>query len=80
MQEIRKKVLEILERKNTIPLQSLEEKLDYRYLDEGHLDSFSILNFIIELESQFDIKLTAEDTESDNFRTPGGIARMISEK
>ena len=80
MQEIRKKVLEILERKNTIPLQSLEEKLDYRYLDEGHLDSFSILNFIIELESQFDIKLTAEDTESDNFRTPGGIARMISKK
>ena len=78
--EINKRVLKILEKKKPIPLEDLIEKLDYRYLDEGHVDSFSILNIIMELETEFNIDLTAEDTESDNFRTPGGIVKIIETK
>ena len=80
MEDITTKVLAIIEKKKIIPLQNIEEKLDYRYLDEGHVDSFSLLNLILELESEFDIKLSAEDTESDNFRTPRGIVSIINEK
>tara|TARA_Y100001970_G_scaffold293410_1_gene440018 strand:+ start:3003 stop:3245 length:243 start_codon:yes stop_codon:yes gene_type:complete len=80
MEDITTKVLAIIEKKKIIPLQNIEEKLDYRYLDEGHVDSFSLLNLILELESEFDIKLSAEDTESDNFRTPRGIVLIINGK
>ena len=41
---------------------------------------FWILNIIMELETEFNIDLTAEDTESDNFRTPGGIVKIIETK
>ena len=78
--EICSKVIEILENKASLPGEMLEEKLAYRYLDAGHIDSFSILNMIIEIEDTFAITLSAEDIESDSFRTPGGLTEIIEDK
>ena len=56
-----------------------DELLKYRYLD-NHLDSFGIIQFIMTVEEEFDITLEAEDTESEEFRTVGGVIEIIKRK
>ncbi len=56
-----------------------EELLNYRYLD-NHLDSFGIIQFIMAVEEEFGITLTPEDTESEEFRTIGGVIEIIKRK
>jgi acyl carrier protein len=72
-----KKIVEIL---NSIkPLGEIKDIENFRYLD-NHLDSFSIIHFIMALEEEFGIKLEPEDTESEEFRTIGGVAKIIRRK
>jgi acyl carrier protein len=56
-----------------------EELLNYRYLD-NHLDSFGIVQFIMAVEEEYGIALTPEDTESEEFRTIGGVIEIIKRK
>ena len=78
--EVARKILAILERSEPLPGDTLKEKLAYRYLDEGHIDSFAIMNIIVEFEDVFDITLSSEDTQSDEFRTAGGLVTIIEER
>ena len=78
--EISSIIISVLEKKELLPGDTTEEKLAYRYLDTGHIDSFSILNLIVEIENAFDITLSPEDTQSDEFRTPGGLVSLIKGK
>ena len=55
------------------------EFLKYRYLD-NHLDSFGIIQFIMAIEDEFNIKLLPEDTESEEFRTIEGLIKIIESK
>jgi acyl carrier protein len=77
---IQKKIINLLERNDPIPGDMISDKMSYRYLDAGHIDSLSIINFIIELEEIFNITLTPEDTQSDDFRFISGLATMIDNK
>lgn len=62
------------------PLEMNEEEfLKYRYLD-NHLDSFGIIQFIMAIEEEFNIKLNPEDTESEEFRTIEGLIKIIESK
>ena len=74
------KIVDILNKSNPLPDISRGEINHYRYLDEGHINSFAIMGFIIELEDAFDIQLTPEDTQSEEFRTIGGIAKIIDKR
>lgn len=51
-----------------------------RYLDRGYLDSMAIVEFIVAVEEAFDIDLDPQDTESEAFRTVGGLVTIISKK
>lgn len=73
-------IVDYLENIRPIPFEDKEKILEYRYLDEGHIDSFSIANFILDLEDEFNISLESRDTESDEFRTVGGIVEIIAKK
>ena len=75
--EVTKTVIATLERDEPLPKETVEEKLAYRYLDEGHIDSFSIMNLIVEFEVAFNITLSSEDTQSDEFRTASGLVTLI---
>ena len=57
-----------------------ERLLDYHYLDSGHIDSFGIIHFILDLEQEFDISFSPEETESEEFRTIRGIINIINAK
>lgn len=60
-----------------LPAQGLES---YRYLDHRHIDSFGLIHFIVAIEDEFDIQINPEDSESDKFRTLGGLSRLIEGK
>jgi acyl carrier protein len=66
---------------NEIKPLEMEKKdfLKYRYL-ENHLDSFEIIQFIVAIESEFNITLNPEDTESEEIRTIEGLAKIIKGK
>ena len=61
-------------------IEAEKEKLKYRYLDAGHIDSLAIINFMIELEEKFNISLSPEDTQSDEFRYIEGLVKIIENK
>ncbi len=73
-------IFSILERKGGVPGASIDEKLAYRFLDKGHIDSLGIMGFIMEIEEIFDIELSPEDTQSEEFRCIGGLVNLINQK
>lgn len=63
------------------PLPEMNEKefLQFNFMI-SHIDSFGIISFLIAIEDKFCIELSAEDTESDEFRTVGGLIKIIQSK
>lgn len=51
--------------------------LEYRYLDQGLIDSFGIVSLIGEMEEKCDIHFSAEDLESYEFQSIGGLISII---
>ena len=43
-------------------------------------DSFRLMNYIVTIEDEFGVTLTSADTESQQFRTVGGIANILHKK
>ena len=73
-------ITDLLEKRGPILLEGGLEKQDYRYLDEGHVDSIGLIQFILEVEEIFDISLTSQDTKSDQFRTIKGLGQIVEKK
>ena len=78
--EIYDEIVSLLEKRGPVQGNSDQEICNYRYLDAGHVDSLNIMQFILEIEESFDISLSAEDTQSDEFRTVGGIIALVERK
>jgi len=71
-------VVDLLERKGPLPKDV--DIAAYRYLDSGHIDSLAIAGFIFSIEDRFEIEFLPEDTQSDEFRTVGGLINIINSK
>lgn len=72
---IKQFIIDELEKKQSLPQNiNIDE---YRFLDEGHIDSLGSMKFIIAIEDKFNIELSQEDIVSDDFRTIGGLIYMI---
>jgi hypothetical protein len=56
---------------------SLADVLACHYLDEGLIDSLGIVIMISELEPEFGIHFSAEDMQSYEFQTIGGLIALI---
>ena len=70
----------LLEKRGPVPGETEEDIRNYLYLDAGHVDSFNIIQLILEIEDEFGISLLAEDTESVDFRSIGGLIRLVERK
>lgn len=71
-------IIEELEKKQALPANiNINE---YRFLDEGHIDSLASMTFILRIEDEFNVELTQEDMISEEFRTVGGLSSIINEK
>lgn len=53
---------------------------DQDILLSGLLDSLSIANLLVFLESEFDLKIPLEDVTVENFSTTNDIANFVSER
>lgn len=67
------KVLEILE-------EYCEEALNYEgenMMEEGVIDSFTVINIVSELEDVFDIEIDAKYVVAENFRNKEAIMDLV---
>ena len=78
MDEIRTKILEFVEREYKLP-----EDIDldtYDFVENGYVDSMGLVQFVAILEDDFDIEFTKDELLSDEFKTVGGLEKIISAK
>ncbi len=67
------KVLEILE-------EYCEEALNYKgenMMEEGVIDSFTVINIVSELEDAFDIEIDAKYVVAENFKNKEAIMDLV---
>lgn len=70
------KVIEIL--MDLVP--DFEYSDDVKLLDDGILDSFDIVNLVLEINEEFDVEIGVEDVSEENFETVDSICELIKEK
>ena len=73
-------IISLLEKHGPVPGKDDREKLAYRFLETGHIDSFTLNEFIIEIEDQFSIAMSPEDMQSEEFRSIGGLIEVINSR
>lgn len=70
-------VTRLLEKKGKLP-SPYEPTFDY--MRSGHVDSMGLIKFMLAIEAEFDIEISEDDMLSPDFRTLGGLVRLIEQK
>jgi acyl carrier protein len=74
--EIKEELLEILE--------DLHPDIDFEsedsLIDDKLLDSFDVVTLVTELDSAFDVEITAADMVPENFNSLSAMVEMIEKK
>lgn len=70
-------VLDFFARYAKSPLPAGDAALGVPYLDEGLIDSLGIVTMISEIEAKLDIQFSAEDMQSYEFQTVGGLIGIL---
>ncbi|MCI7000192.1 MAG: phosphopantetheine-binding protein [Clostridiales bacterium] len=64
---------------STCETDEIFEDYDMDLLDAGYLDSFSLLNIIVEIEDKMGIALQPTDMKKDNIRTVNDMIRFLEQ-
>ena len=73
-------IISLLEKHGPIPAETDDERMAYKFLEVAHIDSFGLNEFIMEIEDQFNIILSPEDNQSEEFRSVGGLVQLIKNR
>ena len=68
---VKEKLMEVLKRVNP----TIEEGKDL--IEAGLVDSFEVVNIIMEIEEAFDIEIDPDDVIAENFRNTDSILNLI---
>lgn len=71
-------VLRLIEKEAKLP-RDIDIDL-FNYIDTGYVDSIGIIEFLVEIEFEFNIEISEADIESLEFRTVGGLVSIINRK
>ena len=74
---IKEFILNYLENIKELPGETVEEKCQYNFVDEGHIDSFGILQLIMTVEKEFDFRFGPEHLQDEGIRTIEGMTEII---
>lgn len=74
---IKEFILNYLEEIKELPGETMEDKCRYNFVDEGHIDSFGILQLIMTVEKEFDFRFGPEHLQDEGIRTIDGMAGII---
>ncbi len=78
MDKIRQTILDFVEREYKLP-----ENVDYDtfdFVEKGFVDSMGMVQFVAILEDEFDIEFSADELLSNDFKTVGGLEKLIQKK
>lgn len=78
-EEIQEAILNFLSSKGRIPGESEEERLKCEYLNVGVLDSFGMVEMVLELERRFGIRFSPRHMQSDEFRSIAGLIGLVEQ-
>lgn len=70
-------VLEFFDSRGGLPGSTEQEKLACAYLDAKVIDSMGIIDMISYFEDTFGIRFEADDMQSEQFQTVGGLVLVI---
>ena len=70
---MREQVLQILQEVR----QDVDFEKETKLVDDGILDSFDIISIVSELDDQFDIDITADELEAENFNSLEAIVALV---
>tara|TARA_B110000259_G_scaffold162882_1_gene187919 strand:- start:923 stop:1171 length:249 start_codon:yes stop_codon:yes gene_type:complete len=73
------KIVKILNKKKPIKFNISTDK-NYDFVKNGHIDSLSMIAFVIDLENEFKIKLSYSNINSKNFGNIMGLSKLINSK
>lgn len=76
--DVRKYVLVALQEKHTIQQSVSLDELNY--IEEGYVDSLGLVQFVFDLEEQFDITFSDDEMMSEDFQVVGKLIRLIESK
>ena len=76
--EPREYILMILQREYSFKEGIDVDNIDY--IAEGYMDSIGLMQFIIDLEAEYDIQFTDEELSSKDFRIVGKLIQLVKEK
>lgn len=75
---VREVVHAYVQKKDRLPATFDADTFDY--FDQGYVDSIGVIQFMGLLEERFGIAFEDADLESPEFRTLGGLVRMVLTK
>ncbi len=75
MDSVEKTLVALIDRR--APLPDGADLETYDFIERGHVDSISLVRFVMEVEEHFGIDLTDDDVESPAFRRVRPLARLI---
>jgi acyl carrier protein len=75
---VRDAIYAFVQKKDRLPATFDPETFDY--LEQGYVDSIGVIQFMGLLEERFGIAFEDADLESPEFRTLGGLVRMVLRK
>ena len=74
----REYILDELQREYSFKEGSNVDEIDF--LEEGYMDSIGLLQFIVQLEDEFNIHFTDDELASKEFKTVGRLIAMVEKK
>ncbi len=78
MAEVREFILDRLQKEYSFKEGTDIEKINY--VEEGYMDSLGLIQFIGELEDEFDIEFSDEEMMEDSFRVVGSLIDLVTKK
>lgn len=70
---MKEKIAKIIEELNSIIIDDYDKDL----LASGMIDSFDIVNLVVEIEDAFDMEIDVELVTPENFKSINAIAEML---
>lgn len=78
MEQVREFILDRLQKEYSFKEGTDIEKINY--VEEGYMDSLGLIQFIGELEDEFDIEFSDEEMMEDSFRIVGSLIDLVTKK